>query len=69
MINDKRIKLAFNMFDEDANGFVEIEEFKMAMSGLNISHYEWVGIIAEIDIDGDGRISLEEFTAMLRNIK
>jgi Ca2+-binding EF-hand superfamily protein len=68
LINDKRIKQAFNMFDDDANGYIEIEEFKMAMSGLNISHQEWVEIIGEIDIDGDGKISFEEFTAMLRNV-
>jgi Ca2+-binding EF-hand superfamily protein len=56
------------MFDDDANGYIEIEEFKMAMSGLNISHQEWVGIIGEIDIDGDGKISFEEFATMLRNV-
>ena len=56
------------MFDDDGNGYIEIDEFRSAMSGLNISHQEWMEIISEFDIDGDGKISFMEFTEMFKHV-
>ncbi len=54
------------MFDKDGNGFITAEELKMVLGGLsNIDDQIWRDIIKETDVNGDGQISLEEFTEMM----
>jgi Ca2+-binding EF-hand superfamily protein len=42
------------MFDDDGNGYIDLEELKTAMSGVKLSDEEWKNIITKYDVDGDG---------------
>ena len=64
---------AFQLFDEDGDGFIDLEEMKNAMSGVTLSDEEWMELINQFDQDNDGKviyllkfkISFEEFSNML----
>ena len=58
LLNSKQIEKAFKMFDDDGNGYIDLEELKMAMSGVKLSDEEWKNIITKYDVDGDGVVSL-----------
>jgi len=62
------LKGAFHLFDKDGNGQISAQEIK-AVLGVgkkfgNESIFDQ--IINEVDINGDGVISYEEFTVMMR---
>ena len=59
---------AFRAFDTDGNGFIEATELQEAMKrgGASISDEEAKTMIAQADLDKDGRISFPEFQEMLR---
>ncbi|CAA6667322.1 unnamed protein product [Spirodela intermedia] len=66
--NDDHLRQAFSYFDKNSTGYIEIEELRESLAddlGLN---YEEVikSIIHDVDTDKDGRISYEEFTAMMK---
>jgi calcium-dependent protein kinase len=54
LLNSKQIEKAFKMFDDDGNGYIDLEELKLAMSGIKLSDEEWKNIITKYDVDGDG---------------
>jgi calcium-dependent protein kinase len=58
LVNSKQIEKAFKMFDDDGNGYIDLEELKMAMSGVKLSDDEWKNIIKKYDVDGDGVVSM-----------
>lgn len=58
LLNAKQIEKAFKMFDDDGNGYIDLEELKMAMNGVKLSDEEWKSIINKYDVDGDGVVSL-----------
>ncbi len=58
------------MYDWDKDGFIageELEEFKEMLKNLGnkLSDEDVEEMINEVDVDGDGRISLEEFTNLM----
>lgn len=57
LLSSKQIEKAFKMFDDDGNGFIDLEELKMAMSGVKMSDEKWRNIITKYDVDGDGVVS------------
>lgn len=59
----------FNEFDRDHSGLIELSEIKAIGQKLGeaLSDDELQTIIKEIDVDGDGKISLEEFGAWWRS--
>jgi len=65
-LKEERMFAAFEKFDKDKNGFITAEELieLMAEGGKTISADEATSIIAEVDTNGDGEISEEEFMAM-----
>lgn len=80
LLNAKQIEKAFKMFDDDGNGYIDLEELKLAMSGVKLSDEEWKSIITKYDVDGDGvvsfvteagltfEISVDEFKELLMGI-
>ncbi|MFJ9031495.1 EF-hand domain-containing protein [Streptomyces sp. NPDC102274] len=74
-----RVKLVFTLFDVNGNGYLEAEDFdlmathvvqavpgaedtaKAAMAAAFRTY--WTTLVGELDADGDGKISFDEYTA------
>ncbi|XP_026425435.1 calcium-dependent protein kinase 13-like [Papaver somniferum] len=68
MANDEHLHKAFSYFDKDRNGYIELEELKEALmddEAINCSEVA-NDILQEVDTDKDGRISYDEFAAMMK---
>ncbi|KAI7745508.1 hypothetical protein M8C21_004493 [Ambrosia artemisiifolia] len=69
MGNDDHLKDAFAIFDKNQSGYIEIEELREALADdADEANSEEVisAIIHDVDTDNDGKISFEEFTAMMK---
>ncbi|OIW21924.1 hypothetical protein TanjilG_14772 [Lupinus angustifolius] len=68
MGNDEHLHKAFQYFDENQSGYIEIEELRNALSDeVEINSEEVVNaIMHDVDTDKDGKISYEEFAAMMK---
>ncbi|KAG6512601.1 calcium-dependent protein kinase 20-like [Zingiber officinale] len=66
--NDEHLQRAFGYFDKNKSGYIEIEELKSCLSDdLGLNHEEVINaIIRDVDTDKDGKISYEEFAAMMK---
>jgi len=65
-LNDQLIKSAFDAFDVDHSGKIDLLEVKLIFgSPEDTDEKVWRAIIAETDLDGDGEIDLDEFKHML----
>ncbi|KAL3846943.1 hypothetical protein ACJMK2_017883 [Sinanodonta woodiana] len=65
-------KEAFNMYDKDGDGTITTKELGTVMRfmGQNPTEAELISMIADVDVDGNGRIDFNEFvTMMVANIK
>ncbi|RWR95617.1 calcium-dependent protein kinase 13 [Cinnamomum micranthum f. kanehirae] len=68
MANDEHLRKAFSYFDKDGNGYIEPEELREALvedgaaDGVDVAN----DIFQEVDTDKDGRISYDEFVAMMK---
>ncbi|WP_336210386.1 EF-hand domain-containing protein [Nonomuraea sp. LPB2021202275-12-8] len=61
-------KAEFERFDTDGDGLLtaaEIRQANQALGGLGASEAEIEAFIESADRDGDGRIGLEEFAALV----
>lgn len=69
-LEDEMALEAFGHFDRDGDGFVSADELLHAMCqiGVEMTRSHCVGIIEENDMDGDGRLNLEEFQKSCRSI-
>ncbi|CAD8124701.1 unnamed protein product [Paramecium sonneborni] len=67
----EKLKEAFQIFDKDGNGFISELEIKEVLgpSLTGIDEKYWLDMIKEIDRNGDGQISFEEFCEMMMKIK
>ncbi|KAL9326448.1 hypothetical protein ACSQ67_007093 [Phaseolus vulgaris] len=68
MENDEHFRKAFMFFDKDGSGYIEFGELETALvdeSGENDTAVV-NDIMREVDTDKDGRISYEEFVAMMK---
>lgn len=61
---------AFSLFDKDGNGYLTKEELGSVMHQLGqwARMEELQEMLAEIDTDGDGNVSFEEFVEILVNM-
>ncbi|MBA0702302.1 hypothetical protein Goari_022139 [Gossypium aridum] len=67
MANDEHLRKAFSYFDRDGNGFIEPDELRDAlMEGADDCTSVANDISKELDTDKDGRISYDEFAAMMK---
>lgn len=66
--NDK-LQAAFKMFDKDGSGVISADEIKDVLGfGGNLDTKAIDTIIRQVDENGDGEISFEEFVAMMKKI-
>lgn len=65
---EEDIREAFKIFDKDSNGFVTVEEMKTVLSnfGMSLPLDEIVDMFKTADFDGDGMLSIVEFTALMK---
>ncbi|TYH02585.1 hypothetical protein ES288_A09G152600v1 [Gossypium darwinii] len=68
MGNDNHLKKAFEFFDKDQSGYIEIEELRDELADELETNGEEVitAIMHDVDTDKDGRISYDEFVAMMK---
>ena len=63
------IEEAFKTFDKNKDGFITAEELRRTMEsmGERVSKEEIDEIIEKADLNGDGKISIEEFLKLYRD--
>ncbi|KNA14653.1 hypothetical protein SOVF_105100 isoform A [Spinacia oleracea] len=68
MGNDEHMQKAFLYFDQNRNGYIEIEELRHSLADELDDNSEEVidAIMRDVDTDKDGRISYDEFAAMMK---
>ncbi|KAJ4979612.1 hypothetical protein NE237_010392 [Protea cynaroides] len=65
--NDEHLRKAFSIFDQNQSGFIEINELREALSDEVGTNEEVIhAIMRDVDTDKDGRISYDEFAAMMK---
>jgi Ca2+-binding EF-hand superfamily protein len=64
-VNDYRA--TFELVDVDGDGYISADELKNLMSklGQDITATRAVEVVVAADANGDGKISLAEFTALM----
>mmetsp|Transcript_81925 Transcript_81925/g.227133 ORF Transcript_81925/g.227133 Transcript_81925/m.227133 type:complete len:475 (-) Transcript_81925:278-1702(-) len=55
---------AFRVFDTDGSGSIDREELKMVLQEQNVQQIDCV--MQEVDLNGDGKISFDEFCEMMK---
>jgi len=70
LLNNDYLKFAFSFFDTDKSGTITINELKQVFcsGGANIPHSVFQQIMGNIDIDGNGQISFDEFKEVMQKI-
>uniref|UniRef100_A0A5B6ZBS8 Putative calcium-dependent protein kinase 2 n=1 Tax=Davidia involucrata TaxID=16924 RepID=A0A5B6ZBS8_DAVIN len=66
--DDEQLRKAFHFFDKNQSGYIEFEELKEALLDDNLGpNNDQVieDIMFDVDLDKDGRISYDEFKAMM----
>lgn len=58
---ESRLALAFSVFDPDGSGRITADEMTSVMSQVGLSRPELDEMLKEVDDDGDGAISFDEF--------
>ncbi|KAH6818779.1 calcium-dependent protein kinase 32 [Perilla frutescens var. frutescens] len=68
MGSDDHLRKAFDFFDKNETGYIEIEELRDSLTDEAEAMSEEVinAILQDVDTDKDGRISYEEFSAMMK---
>lgn len=68
MTNDEHLHKAFSYFDKDGNGYIEPDELRDALMEDGADDCTDVAndIFHEVDTDKDGKISYDEFVAMMK---
>ncbi|CAH9134961.1 unnamed protein product [Cuscuta epithymum] len=66
--NEEHLKKAFEFFDKNQSGYIELEELRDALADEIDTNSEEIvnAIMQDVDTDKDGRISYEEFAAMMK---
>jgi len=66
--NDEHLHKAFAYFDRNQSGYIEIDELRESLADdLGQNHEEVINaIIRDVDTDKDGKISYDEFAAMMK---
>ena len=69
LLTDDKIRQAFNLFDKDGGGMLSPDEIKdILFPGQKFESDVWQKVIDEVDDDGNGEISLDEFALMMKSM-
>ena len=66
---DEDIVKSFKVFDRDGDGLITEDELHITMNNLGepMNENQVTAMIAEADLDGDGKINLKEFQKLMVN--
>ncbi len=66
---EDEIKAAFNMFDKDGSGNIDVQEMRDAMRALSVilSKDQVQKMMATVDTDGNGFVDYEEFRTLIKD--
>lgn len=65
LLKKKQLENAFAYLDTDHSGYITIEEVKAFLDGSEETCEEIRQIFGEVDVNGDGKISKNEFISLL----
>lgn len=66
LLSDERMEKVFKMVDKDKNGKLSIEEIEdVFKNNKQFDKVEWIELINEVDLNGDGEIDFKEFKILL----
>ncbi|TNV82197.1 hypothetical protein FGO68_gene11040 [Halteria grandinella] len=69
LLTGERLKNAFDYFDKNKSGFINLQEIKMMLDhGRMIDERVWKELIQSVDLNGDGEISFAEFQKMMEQL-
>jgi len=69
LLTDEKLLTTFKMFDKDGSGFISAQEIKEILSfGKTLSEDAVNDIVKQVDANGDGQISFEEFAGMMKKL-
>ena len=69
LLTNEKLQTAFRMFDKDGSGFISATEIKEILGfGKSLSEDAVNDIVKQVDENGDGQISFEEFSTMMKRI-
>ena len=69
LLSEERLEAAFGIFDKDNNGYIDAKEIKQILGkGKNLDEKVWEDLVQEVDINGDGEVSLKEFKKMMHSM-
>ena len=69
LLQHDKLKAAFEMYDKDGSGSISTDEIKQVLGvGKDISEEVWQQIVIEVDANGDGEVSFEEFQIMMTQL-
>ena len=71
LTSNEKLAAAFKMFDKDGSGVISPDEIKEVLSfgGTNALNTDTLNaIVKQVDENGDGEISFEEFVDMMKKI-
>ncbi|KAF5203072.1 Calmodulin-like protein [Thalictrum thalictroides] len=67
---EEDMKEAFNVFDQNGDGFITVEELRSVLASLGLKQGRTVEdcrkMIMKVDVDGDGMVNFKEFKQMMR---
>ena len=70
LLSKKNLKIVFDYLDKNKNGKISYDEIKAVLDGDNKMEDDiWKALVNQVDLDGDGEISFNEFEYMMKNVK
>ncbi|KAL5990931.1 Calmodulin-like protein 3 [Asimina triloba] len=67
---EEDMREAFNVFDQNGDGFITVEELRSVLASLGLKQGRTMEdckkMITKVDVDGDGRVNFKEFKQMMR---
>ncbi|KAL9665941.1 hypothetical protein QQ045_000262 [Rhodiola kirilowii] len=63
---EEDVREAFNVFDQNGDGFISVEELRSVLGSLGLKQGRSVEDCKKMIADGDGRVDFDEFKKMMR---
>ncbi|CAD8180467.1 unnamed protein product [Paramecium octaurelia] len=65
LMAQEKLEKAFKLFDKDGNGTISKQELQEIFGGLALQENQWENVFSELDTNGDGMVTFQEFTQLL----